>query len=127
VYFIRAEPIFGDPYYNFSDSVTNVIVWSVVEVCFSIIAANLPYVPLHRSYILLGVAPEILLTISDSRLLAPLFKKGQGLRSLLHYGSKPSYGDASNENALPDLQLKQLQTASTARLHDRSPSPSESV
>lgn len=47
VYFIRAEPIYGDPYYNFSDSVTNVIIWSVIEACFSIIAANLPYVFPH--------------------------------------------------------------------------------
>ncbi|KAK8107051.1 uncharacterized protein PG998_009064 [Apiospora kogelbergensis] len=44
VYFIRTEPIYGDPYYNFSDSVTNVIIWSIIEICFSIIAANLPYV-----------------------------------------------------------------------------------
>ena len=46
---------------TFTDSVTNVIIWSVVESCFSIIAANLP-------------------------LLAPLFKPGQGLHQLLTTG-----------------------------------------
>lgn len=50
VYFIRTEPIYGDPYYNFSDSVTNVIIWSIIEICFSIIAANLPYVLYPKSF-----------------------------------------------------------------------------
>ncbi|KAK8040191.1 hypothetical protein PG993_008602 [Apiospora rasikravindrae] len=94
VYFIRAEPIYGDPYYNFSDSVTNVVIWSIVEACVSIIAANLP-------------------------LLAPLFKEGQGLRSLLHYGSKHSCDGVLNEQGRPDLQLKQFRTASTLDVRDR--------
>ncbi|KAK7978789.1 FAD/NAD(P)-binding domain-containing protein [Apiospora saccharicola] len=46
VHFIQVEPIYdmiyGDTYSNFSDSITNLIIWSIVEACFSIIAANLP-------------------------------------------------------------------------------------
>ncbi|KAK8862810.1 integral membrane protein pth11 protein [Apiospora arundinis] len=107
VYFIRAEPIYGDPYYNFSDSVTNVVIWSLVEACFSLIAANLP-------------------------LLAPLFKKGQGLRSLLHYGSKhhQAYDNVSDQTGSPELhakQPKQFQTISMHHIPNRSLDRYESV
>ncbi|KAK8085999.1 hypothetical protein PG994_000973 [Apiospora phragmitis] len=43
IFCLGALLIDGDPSYNYSDSVTNVIVWSILEACFSIIVADLPH------------------------------------------------------------------------------------